>query len=181
MRIKALMHLVIFINFPFTLCIGQNYTWDYSYQLANDRDQKINDFDFYDNENILAVGNYYENLANNSKPIILSFANDGTLISDFKSGFDSLENGEFHFVKSIPNEPNTFYVGGFLFEIGKGNNDRILKIDSGLNIIWSKTFTYPTFYSGFKDAVVLPDKSIITVGEYLSTNSYDIIARRLDS
>ncbi|MEQ9146935.1 MAG: T9SS type A sorting domain-containing protein, partial [Cytophagales bacterium] len=96
---------------------------------------------------------------------------------------DTLENGYYNFILDIPEEPGHYYVGAYASEslpVAR-NTDILIKMDSAGDTLWTRKFTYPTFFSTLRDALVLNDKSVLTTGEVLDATGYNIIARRVDS
>jgi hypothetical protein len=93
---------------------------------------------------------------------------------------DSASESGLDKIVKIKNE-NNFYVSGRSEEPFLYNYDFLAKIDTAADTIWVRRFSYPTFYYSIKSFVVLNDKSVVTVGEKLTINAFDIVYRRIDS
>lgn len=158
--------------------LSQTILWDTTYTLS-EFGERINDISITSNGDVLCVGRSSPN--SNGEPSMLKFDSLGNFKWFKRQQYDSLQNGNFNFIEDVPGEKDFYYVGGSSYELGVWNNDFIAKIDTSGDSLWTKLYHYATFYGTCKNAIVLKDKSIITIGDLLTASDYDIIARRVDS
>jgi hypothetical protein len=172
-----LSFLIVITILPGSL-LSQSIAWDTTFT-NNEFGERIKDLVLTSNKDIIGVG--WSGPFIGPEPSMLKFDSLGNFKWFKRLRFDSLENGNFNFIRDVPKENDFFYVGGSSYELGVWNNDFIAKIDTAGDTLWVNKYHYATFYGTTKSAVVLKDKSIITTGDLLTASDYDIIARRVDS
>ncbi|MEQ8563040.1 MAG: T9SS type A sorting domain-containing protein, partial [Cytophagales bacterium] len=92
---------------------------------------------------------------------------------------DSFNSSAFGFIKEVPNDSN-FYVSGYSNQTGQ-NHNFLAKITPNGDTIWTRIYSYPSFYGTISGMLVLQDQSIVTCGYVALNNDENVIARRVDS
>lgn len=166
----------LFLTLPI-VCSSQNLIWE---TIITDsvEFERLNDIESYGNGDLIAVGINVDDSTTNS--IIIKLDSNGNEI--WKKDF-AIDTGNRTWLTNIirVGDKDEFYFTGAIQQDNQWSFDLIGKIDSVGDTIWTRRYTYPTFYGTTTGLVKLRDESIVSVGSQQTVNGFDITARRLDS